>query len=243
MKKAMQLLLMLTFAISLSACSLLASSYTNLNTESQWAGFQVMDSESSGWLIFKHRESPSRAIVFYPGGKVEPEAYGQFADALSKQAEALVVIVPMPLDLAVLGSKRANKVRQAFPDIEQWYIAGHSLGGTMAADLVYKQPGFWKGFILLASYAQEKQDFSDRDLAVASIIGNRDGLISQDKWETTLKRLPDHAFKLAIDGGNHAGFGTYGPQEGDNDGLISPQQQQRITIEALANWIQGQTNN
>ncbi|WP_196158047.1 alpha/beta hydrolase [Reinekea sp. G2M2-21] len=242
MKKPMQLLLMLTVAISLSSCSLLATSYTNLNPESQWAGFQATTSESSGWLIYKHQESPSRAIVFYPGGKVEPEAYGEFADALSKQVQALVIIVPMPLDLAVLGSKRANKVRRAFPNIEQWYIAGHSLGGTMAADLAYKQPGFWQGLILLASYAQEKQDFSDRNLPVASIIGTRDGLISQDKWETTLKRLPNNALTLAIEGGNHAGFGTYGPQEGDSDALISPWKQQQITIEALVNWILGQSN-
>jgi len=32
----------------------------------------------------------------------------------------------MPLNLAVFGIDKANQIIEKYPDIEQWFIAGHS---------------------------------------------------------------------------------------------------------------------
>ena len=40
-----------------------------------------------------------------------------------------------------------------------------------------------------------------------------------------------------IDGGCHAGFGSYGAQKGDGTPIISAEEQQRQTADALAAWI------
>lgn len=40
-----------------------------------------------------------------------------------------------------------------------------------------------------------------------------------------------------IDGGCHAGFGSYGAQKGDGAPVISAEEQQRQTADALAAWI------
>jgi hypothetical protein len=36
----------------------------------------------------------------------------------------------MPLNLAVFSPNKADEVITDFPEIEEWYIAGHSLGGA-----------------------------------------------------------------------------------------------------------------
>jgi len=39
---------------------------------------------------------------------------------------------------------------------------------------------------------------------------------------------------MTIEGGNHAQFGSYGPQPGDNEATISAQEQLDQTVEAIA---------
>ena len=53
----------------------------------------------------------------------------------------LVVITPMPFNLAVLGIGEADGVIAAHPEVTTWAMAGHSLGGSMAAQYVERQPG------------------------------------------------------------------------------------------------------
>lgn len=38
---------------------------------------------------------------------------------------------------------------------------------------------------------------------------------------------------VEIPGGNHAGFGDYGPQEGDGPAAIAPREQQEQTADAV----------
>ena len=78
------------------------------------------------WLVFQPTQStPTTGLIIYPGGRVDPRAYAPQARAIAEKGY-LVVIVPMPLNLAVFGSGRASSVIQAYPDIEKWVIGGHS---------------------------------------------------------------------------------------------------------------------
>ena len=42
---------------------------------------------------------------------------------------------------------------------------------------------------------------------------------------------------VAIEGGNHAQFGHYGKQKGDPDATISREQQQKITTDAIDQFL------
>jgi hypothetical protein len=92
---------------------------------------------------------------------------------------------------------------------------------------------------LLASYPQDKHDFSNSDQAILTAIGDRDGLISIERWQASLALLPTQASTLVILGGNHAGFGTYGEQEGDLPATISQEAQRRQTIDAIGQLLVG----
>jgi pimeloyl-ACP methyl ester carboxylesterase len=101
--------------------------------------------ETAPWLVFRPaNQDPSIGLILYPGGRVDPRAYAPTARALAEEGY-LVVIVPMPLNLAVLAPGRAAEVMAAFPGIKSWAIGGHSLGGAMAANFAHSNPGAVRG--------------------------------------------------------------------------------------------------
>jgi pimeloyl-ACP methyl ester carboxylesterase len=188
--------------------------------------------ETKPWLIF-HPASEDLAVglILYPGGRVDPRAYAPPARAIAAKGY-LVVIVPMPLNLAVFGPNRAAEVLAAFPEVRRWAIGGHSLGGAMAARFVHRQPSAVHGLVLWASYPSASDDLSARELAVVSIYGARDGLATEEEIAASRPLLPAETRWVAIVGGNHAQFGWYGPQSGDNPATISRQAQQQEVVAA-----------
>ena len=172
-------------------------------------------------------------FIFYPGGKVEYTAYAPLMRALAEQG-ILCVIPKMPLNLAVLDVDAAEEILELYPEIDTWYIGGHSLGGSMAASVAAKSDQF-DGLILLASYSTA--DLSERDLQVLSVYGTEDGVLNMEKYEEYLPNLPDHTETFLIDGGNHAQFGSYGEQDGDGCASITPEKQLELTVMAITEWM------
>ncbi len=191
----------------------------------------------SPWLTFRPKTSePHTGLVLYPGGRVDPRAYAPAARALARRGY-LVTIVRMPLNLAFFRPSAADDVIDAFPEVARWAVGGHSLGGAMAARFVYRSPGAVDGLVLWASYPAASDDLSNRDVAVTSIYGTRDGLATVDKIDASRPLLPPDTTWVAIDGGNHAQFGWYGPQAGDNESTISRTEQQQQLIDATAQLL------
>ena len=185
------------------------------------------------WLRF---EPTGRAIdsgfIFYPGGRVAPEAYAPLAHALAEDG-VLAVIIPMPLNLSILNPAAASAAMAAYPQVARWVIGGHSLGGVMAARFAYNHPDDVDGLVLLAAYPEAGIDLSGRDLAVATLYGDRDGLATVPEIEESFIRLPMNARKILIAGGNHAQFGWYGPQAGDQPPGISRLDQHNQVLKAV----------
>jgi pimeloyl-ACP methyl ester carboxylesterase len=118
-----------------------------------------------------------------------------------------------------------------YPEITRWVIGGHSLGGSMAASYVDQNPGEIAGLILWASYPGQSDDPSDQSLPVTSIYGTMDGLTTPDEIFASRSLLPGGTDFVPVEGGNHAQFGWYGSQRGDNPASINrdPQQSQIVT--------------
>src|SRR6056297_3821675 len=101
-----------------------------------------------------------------------------FRSPIAAATDTRVLIPSMPLNLAFFGRDRATALREEHPDIETWWVGGHSLGGAMAASYVGDQePGTVDGLVLWAAYALESAGLAGRDdLTVLSVAGSRDGL-------------------------------------------------------------------
>ena len=132
--------------------------------------------------------------------------------------------------------KAADGIQDDYPDIEHWYMAGHSLGGTIAASYLSQHVDDYEGLILLASYAID--DLSQTSLNVLSITGSEDHVLNRQKAQENKINLPESVNEVIIKGGNHAQFGMYGPQSGDGQATITPAEQIELTVEHILNHIQ-----
>ena len=194
---------------------------------------EYTESETDFGIVFMP-DIADTAVIFYPGGKVDHRAYIPLMRAIASQGIG-AVLVEMPFNLAVFDVNAAHGIRADYPDICSWYLAGHSLGGSMAATYLADNASEYEGIILLASYSTA--DLSDLGVSVLSVYGNLDGVLNLKKYAKYKSNLPLDHTEYIIEGGNHAGFGMYGKQSGDGDAEISSEEQIITTAELIYGFI------
>ncbi|WP_163582594.1 alpha/beta family hydrolase [Gracilibacillus saliphilus] len=200
--------------------------------------YQLVDQidEEDGWLIFEPTTNYEKGIIIYPGAKVEPEAYSYLAQELSERGY-VVGIPTFRLNLAIIDKDVAKELQAKYKQVSDWYIGGHSLGGVAASMYTKENKEIISGLFFLGSYSTKSQDFSGTTLPMLSIYGERDGLTTLDDVEESKEYFSEQAAFFEIEGGNHAQFGIYGPQKGDNDAVIKVKEQQNEIIDGIDSWI------
>ena len=196
----------------------------------------VSEEWKDGTLITRPEgRDPVAGLIFYPGGKVEHTAYTPLMEALASEG-ILCVLVEMPFRLAVLDMNAAEGIPEAFPEVERWYLGGHSLGGSMAASYLASHTEDFDGLILLGSYSTA--DLSGTELSVLSVYGSEDGVLNREKYAEYRPNLPEGFTETVIEGGNHAFFGAYGEQDGDGTATVTPAEQVRETVAAILSMLE-----
>ena len=224
-------------AVLIFACGIYLCDYYHADEEAVEAylpqtALQMHVAENNN-IIYEPEEATS-GFIFYPGGKVEHTAYIPLMKALASEG-ILSVLVEMPFRLAVFDMDAAKGIQEQYPQIQNWYIGGHSLGGSMTASYLEKCEETYEGLILLGSYSTA--DLSDKDIEVLSIYGSEDKVMNRVNYEENKENLPMDFEEVIIDGGCHAYFGMYGAQEGDGTPEISNEEQIEQTADAIANLI------
>lgn len=226
----------IAFAILVGACASYLGDFYRADSKAISAFLPqgtTWKEESDGTVVFEP-EGATKGLIFYPGGKVEHTAYIPLMQACAEQG-ILCVLLKMPFNLAVLDVNAADGIQREHPRIEEWYIGGHSLGGSMAAAYLADNAESYKGLILLGSYSTA--DLSDTDLAVLSVYGSEDRVLNREKYDENRANLPDGFTETVIDGGCHAYFGMYGAQEGDGTPTVSNEEQIALTVSAINSII------
>jgi len=227
---------LLAITIVLNSCSKLPEKGLNdnlANTISESQDFISLESNNV---------APKKTLIFYPGGLVDPHSYLIWQDQLvSNSPDLRIVTVKMPSNLAVLNTQKGDLLFDEYKNTEQWIVAGHSLGGAMATNFVAENQSKIEALIYLAAYPSDDRlkNFSN---SILSIYAENDGLSTIQDIEEHYGDLPSAYFMntntdfpsnlsnttcyYLIEGGNHAQFGNYGEQDGDNPATISREQQQ-----------------
>lgn len=156
-------------------------------------------------------------LVFIPGAKVDPWAYAPILQSLAEDGVTVVITRPW-LNLAFFDLRGLDAFTSAAPDIDDWAVGGHSLGGVRACQLAADA----EALVLFGSYCAS--DVSASDLRVLSISGSDDGLSTTAKIEDARHLLPSDAEMVEIAGASHASFGDYGRQAGDGTPTISDEE-------------------
>lgn len=177
---------------------------------------------------------PRAGLIFYPGGKVQPEAYAPLLKRCADEGILCVLVKPL-FNLAIVDSDAASGIQQLFPDIGTWTLAGHSMGGVAACDFASRHEGDFAAIALLAAYPAV--DLSNYNGSVLSVIGTNDHVLNREKYAEAQAKLPANAHELEIAGGNHAYYGNYGEQKNDGTATISREEQQIQTADALVQLI------
>lgn len=221
--------------IIIGGCAVYLGDYYQADNQAIEAFMQesTIPSESDGALVFAP-ENATEGFIFYPGGKVEYTAYIPLMQSLCDRG-VLCVLIEMPFNLAVLDVNAAEGIQEKYPHIDDWYIGGHSLGGSMAAAYLADNTDDYEGLVLLGSYSTA--DLSNTDLDVLSLYGSEDKVMNAEKYAEYKPNLPDSMTEIVIDGGCHAYFGMYGPQEGDGIPVVTNEEQIELTAEYILNMI------
>lgn len=197
----------------------------------------VRVSENAGAIVFEPRSAePTAGVVFYQGGHVAPESYAPIARDVAVRGY-LAAIVRSPLNFAFFDTGAAKDVISAYPQVSTWVLAGHSLGGVAAAIYTDDNPGDVDGLVLLAAYPAGGGDLSDQALPTVVLRGSNDGLVSEAEIADGLTRLPSDTISRTLVGGNHAQFGDYGAQRGDNPATMPAREQQAYATGYLVEAI------
>lgn len=176
------------------------------------------------------------ALVFYPGGKVQCEAYAAQLESIAEKGTD-VFLVRMPLNFAFLDMNAADSIIGGGEyHYSHWYVGGHSLGGAMAAVYAADHTRELDGLVVLAAYPTKSLRASG--FRMLSVYGSEDG--ETDKLQSHADLRPDDYAELVIEGGNHAQFGDYGAQDGDGVATKSVEEQQELTANAVATFTQSE---
>jgi hypothetical protein len=188
------------------------------------------------WIVFEPTEETDTGLIFYPGGLVEPSAYAPVLHQIAEEG-VLVIITPMPLNLAIFKTGAANAVIDAYPQISTWILAGHSLGGASAAIFAENNPERIDAIALWDSYPPDSADLSDNTLSAISIYGTTNNFPNTENFDDKRHLLPAETLFVGIEGANHAQFGDYGPQKGDVVASMSLAEQHERVAEIMLDFI------
>ncbi|MBE6557427.1 MAG: alpha/beta hydrolase [Ruminococcaceae bacterium] len=228
--------IVLAIAVLIGACAIYLGDYYKADAEAIAAFLpqgNTWKEEPNGSLVFEP-DGATAGLIFYPGGKVEHAAYIPLMQACAEKG-IFCIIAEMPFHLAVFDINAADGIQKEYPQIENWYIGGHSLGGSMAASYLEKHTDEYEGLILLGSYSTA--DLSDAELEVLSIYGSEDQVLNREKYKDNISHLPKDFKEIVLEGGCHAYFGIYGTQDGDGTPSISNSEQILRTAEYIAQMI------
>jgi pimeloyl-ACP methyl ester carboxylesterase len=195
--------------------------------------------DTAGGLTFMPASANGHAaLVFICGSGITAKAY---APLLRPVAEAgfPVFIIKLPYRFAPRDSdkqaalRRAREVIAAHPEVEHWVIAGHSLGGALAARMTRVDSASLSAMILVATTHPKDDDLSFLRIPVTKIYGSNDGVAPPDRMLANRGLLPSHTRWVEIVGGNHSQFGRYGHQLFDGTATISREEQEALTRSAI----------
>ncbi len=181
---------------------------------------------SEGDLVILPASDPGdTALIFYPGAKVEPSAYLPILEKIRESCGVTCILVKMPFNMAIFNVNAADRVIRQFPEIRDWYVGGHSMGGAMASAYATKHPDKIGGLILLGAYLYGDYPASK----TLTVYGS---------FNTSVAEKINYTENVVvIEGGNHAQFGNYGRQKGDPDATITREQQQNAAVDAIRAFL------
>ena len=178
---------------------------------------------------------PTVGVVFYAGNPVDYRDYGTLLTAIAS-AGYLVISPEFPLDTAALNVIAGEEYMKQYPDIQEWFLAGHSHGGGVSTVELALRPNLFKGLILIDSIIGVP--VTQEGFPVLTFHATEDLAVPGYQHSILMAELAAaDTTEVVIEGGNHAQFGDYGIQFNDGVAKISKEEQLDITIREILKFL------
>lgn len=230
-KRLCAAVLALALLLSLAACK----RYMATDADAALRSDALVSVSTVCGTVFFDGPGETDALIFYPGARVQEAAYAPLLRTLASSGVDCFA-VKMPFGYAFLGVNRAKKVMRRF-DYERFFLAGHSLGGAMAARFAAKHRKTLDGLILLGAYSVN--NLTKAEFPVLYIYGTNDEILTRKKLDKGLQKSAEDTRVVELEGGNHANFGSYGKQKGDGKAKLSAKKQVSQAAGEILRLIEG----
>ena len=98
-------------------------------------------------------------------------------------------------------------------EIPRWVVAGHSLGGLLAARVALSTRGRDVSFVLIGTTHPRDHDLSKLEARITKVYATNDGVAPVDGVMANRRLLPETTAWVEIKGGNHSAIRTlWSPQ-------------------------------
>ncbi len=177
-------------------------------------------------------------FILFAGAKVDEASYSYLAELLHD--EGYTVVIPKQLfHLSVFGARHGIEIMEEHPEVDEWILVGHSMGGRAVSRIAEKEPDKLIGIAFLATYAT--RDLSDLPFPAIRISAENDGVMDNERMESHADRLPEGSVSITLEGANHRGFGGYfSPFKGDGEASITWQEQNEKAISLILEFYADQ---
>lgn len=207
---------------------LLTISTSSLTAAEKKYDVTFINQDHSFDIVPHGRINVGTGIIFYPGALVDSRAYAPLLSDISSRDKIKVFIVKPYLRLADLDINAAFEVIKSNPEIKNWYVGGHSMGGAAACNFATHNPKVISGLFFFASYCSNKEkSYPGPTLAV---LGSNDKL---DPAHHVMPHLTKKTNLVIIKGAAHSSFGDYGTQPFDGKRDIGQSQMAQSLAKAL----------
>ncbi len=181
-------------------------------------------------------------LIFFCGSGIAAEAYAPLLHPIAEEGYR-VCIVRLPWRFAPMESHRQKAIDRAIrliqdcPEISNWVVSGHSLGGALACRAVSSKMSGVSGAVLLGTTHPKADDLSWCSTPVTKVYASKDRIAPPEVVLANKKLLPSSTRWVEIKGGNHSQFGHYGHQLLDGTPTISRNDQQQMACSAILDML------
>jgi triacylglycerol esterase/lipase EstA (alpha/beta hydrolase family) len=197
---------------------------------------EISVKDNENYFLFEPKQTADKVLIFYPGAMVDPKAYVPLCRKISENG-IKVYLIKMPWRLASNGYELPKQLGLLSDKNKTYILAGHSQGGKMAGQFVKENPDLIDKLILIGTTHPRDISLANITIPILKIYGSNDGVADEKSIFRNKAKLPVTTKFVEIKGGNHAQYGYYGFQLGDNSATISREQQQAETLKIIMEFI------
>ena len=185
--------------------------------------------------VFSNKHlNTGKGLIFYPEKQFTSVSYGPLMRRLAEEGIFCVLIDIPYIIYDPLKVIKPSEIIEKYPDIKDWYIAGHSSGGRLACSYIKDMSEKLSGLILLGAYPDPQNSLESQKIKVLSIYAGKDRMTPPVKVEKAKKYLPAETEYYFIPEGDGIQFSWYFQNFGSDAGIGLSLQQDEVFKQMLS---------